>query len=654
MANFLEYILSLKDQMSGNLNKIGITSEKALDRFAKLEKEAREVDKTMKAFGGSIGALRQKLNLLRSERDWIPARQKDAIRSYSREIEKLERQIGRMEGARKKSGLFGGMGGGLKGMLGGALVAGGIAGVAMGAVSGVGKSMSLGMEAGKNKTSFEVLAGKEGGNKLYGDLIKFAQDSIFGNEVYENAQMMKAFGIETEKVMPSLKMLGDISMGNKDKLGSLSLAYSQIMSTGRLMGQDLLQLINAGFNPLKIISEQTGLSLGDLKDKMDKGAISAEMVEQAFKIATSEGGQFYNMTNKIAETPFGKFQAMQGQIEGIAMQLGLALMPVATNMMNALQPVLDMLPTVITMLQPVFDVIAQLPLANLLQALVSILSPVLNVVVPILQIILALFNQILGSVMKLVSSIMSRLGPLIEKLGGTIGKILAPVLKLVGWLLEKIIELIDFALTPLYALIDGIGWIAEKIGVVFEKVMNFIGVKSKAGGEQAADNFAENYTVGIANSGIGTAALGAINNDETNSAFANAGSFQAKLYAANFNAMMSGAFKPTDIYKLKTPSLMDFSIKKPTLPGITPPSSLVNTSFGGGSSGGKAKSGGKSSESVATGGQKNVTVNISYGNAVGTFNLTTATLKESVESIKDLIIDTVTRGVAQGASLGAI
>ena len=71
-------------------------------------------------------------------------------------------------------------------------------------------------------------------------------------------------------------------MGESGKFNSLTLAFSQMSATGKLMGQDLNQMINAGFNPLQTISEKTGKSIATLKDEMSKGAISAEMVQQAF------------------------------------------------------------------------------------------------------------------------------------------------------------------------------------------------------------------------------------------------------------------------------------------------------------------------------------------------------------------------------------
>lgn len=97
MANILEYVLSLKENLTTNLQKIGVNSDSALNKFAKLEKQSKETSNLMKDFGGSVGALRAKLNHLREERDWIPQKNINAIRVYNSEIKKLEKNINKLE-----------------------------------------------------------------------------------------------------------------------------------------------------------------------------------------------------------------------------------------------------------------------------------------------------------------------------------------------------------------------------------------------------------------------------------------------------------------------------------------------------------------------------------------------------------------------------
>ena len=137
----------------------------------------------------------------------------------------------------------------------------------------------------------------------------------------EAQRTMMSFGIEGEKAFETLKQIGDIAMGDKQKMQSLSLAFAQMSSTGKLTGQDLMQMVNAGFNPLQEISKQTGKSVAELKKEMERGAISVGMVESAFQSATSEGGLFYNAIAEASETTAGKMASIQDTIEEIKVSI---------------------------------------------------------------------------------------------------------------------------------------------------------------------------------------------------------------------------------------------------------------------------------------------------------------------------------------------
>ena len=110
----------------------------------------------------------------------------------------------------------------------------------------------------------------------------------------EAGKTLMAFGIDAEKVVPTLKMLGDVAGADQNRLNSLALVFGQIHSTGKLMGQDLLQLISQGFNPLTVMAQESGKSVAELKDLMAQGAISADDVTRALQIANSEGGLFFD------------------------------------------------------------------------------------------------------------------------------------------------------------------------------------------------------------------------------------------------------------------------------------------------------------------------------------------------------------------------
>lgn len=131
----------------------------------------------------------------------------------------------------------------------------------------------------------------------------------------EAQKTMMAFGLEADFAFERLKNIGDIAQGDSQRMQSLALAFSQTTSTGKLMGQDLLQMINAGFNPLEVISQKTGKSIGLLKEEMSKGAISAELVAQAFQWATEEGGRFYNSIANSSQSVSGRIATMKDWID---------------------------------------------------------------------------------------------------------------------------------------------------------------------------------------------------------------------------------------------------------------------------------------------------------------------------------------------------
>ena len=175
------------------------------------------------------------------------------------------------------------------------------------------------------ETSLKVLLGgnEERLNNIMGQIKDYALASPLNTKDMVGAvQMMTSFGIEAEKSIDYLKAIGDISMGDTGKFNSLALAFSQMSSAGKLMGQDLMQMVNAGFNPLEEISRKTGKSIGELKNEMSKGAITSKMVQDAFISATSAGGKFYGMASEGAKTLNGQISMLQESFDNMFNEIG--------------------------------------------------------------------------------------------------------------------------------------------------------------------------------------------------------------------------------------------------------------------------------------------------------------------------------------------
>lgn len=174
-----------------------------------------------------------------------------------------------------------------------------------------GKTVASDMET--NRRALGVLAGsKENGDKLFQDIWQFGVDTPYeSGSMLNSAKQMMAYGIKQEDIIKSMKMLGEASMGDQAKFDSMSYAYAQIQSAGKLRGQDLLQLTSAGFNPLKVLAEEAGVSLEKMNEKMSDGLVSAQDVTRAFQIATSEGGMFFGAMDELMNSFSGQASVME-------------------------------------------------------------------------------------------------------------------------------------------------------------------------------------------------------------------------------------------------------------------------------------------------------------------------------------------------------
>ena len=330
MANILEYTLTLKDFVSAKLQKIGINNDTMLEKFAELEKVQKKVSRGFAQMGTSVHTLQQKIALLKAERDLLPIGSLSAIRKYNSEINKLEHSVSKLQtlnGSKLKTWFSEALNS-LPGLATNPLILAG---------AGIGMSIRKGMEADLQQANITTL--------LRGDVEKakalYAQLSDYGVKTpYDKAGLIEAqktmmsFGLSSEFAFGKLKNIGDIAMGDVQKMQSLSLAFAQATSAGKLQGQDLMQMINAGFNPLQVISERTGESMAQLKERMSKGGISAQELAQAFEWATDKQGLFYQGAEKAGQTLSGKFNKMMDSITELALKVYEAISPVLSPLVD--------------------------------------------------------------------------------------------------------------------------------------------------------------------------------------------------------------------------------------------------------------------------------------------------------------------------------
>lgn len=180
-----------------------------------------------------------------------------------------------------------------------------------------------------------LLGSADKAKAMLNDLKEMANTTPFEtSDLLEATQMMLGFGLQADKTTGYLQTLGDISMGNSEKLMSLTRAFSQIGASGKATMEDINQMIDAGFNPLQIMSEKTGKSMATLRDEVSEGKVSFEDIAGAMQTATSEGGRYYNAMEKASQTMNGKLSTAMDALNTALGNLTQSLLPIVTQVVE--------------------------------------------------------------------------------------------------------------------------------------------------------------------------------------------------------------------------------------------------------------------------------------------------------------------------------
>ena len=172
-------------------------------------------------------------------------------------------------------------------------------------------------------TNFKVMLGSEeaAATKL-SEIRKMAASTPFSlDDLTSGTQTLLQFGIAADDTTGVLQRLGDISLGNAEKLQTLTLAYGKMSSAQKVTLENVNMMIDAGFNPLNQICDATGESMSDLYKRISDGKVSFSELEAAVEAATSQGGQFYNGMLEASQTFSGRMSTLKDNVSALTGEL---------------------------------------------------------------------------------------------------------------------------------------------------------------------------------------------------------------------------------------------------------------------------------------------------------------------------------------------
>lgn len=366
-------------QIGGDTTKLGEAIQKARKSASSLSGELRGVESLLKfdptntvllaqkqgILAESIAGAKDKLKMLIAAQESMSRQLADGkispeqYRDFEREIESTRQQLTRLEAAAsgtddavadvgdaareagEKAEKASGGWTVLKGVMAD-LASSAIKAAVSTVVDGAKKMVSAGLEYNQAMegyvTNFTTMLGgsSEAANGMVGSLQKLASATPLAmSDLAGGAQTLLAFGVASDDVSGTLQRLGDISLGNADKMQSLARAYGKATAQGKLTGETVQMMIDAGWNPLIDICDQTGESMEDVQKRMAAGSISAEELTQAVNHATDAGGKFAGGMEAASKTVAGLTSTLQDNVNAM---LGELMQPVSDAMLSTLLP----------------------------------------------------------------------------------------------------------------------------------------------------------------------------------------------------------------------------------------------------------------------------------------------------------------------------
>lgn len=205
------------------------------------------------------------------------------------------------------------------------------------------QSVQLAASFEKSRITWGVLVGDmEMGTKVFEQIRQFSAETPLSFEgLNQAATTIKGFGVATEDLIPTLSKLGDIAMGDNQRLQQLSLVYGQVMAQGKAKTQDLYQFINAGVPIFNLLAESMNKSAGEIKELASEGAVTFDEIEKAINKATSEGGQFYGLMDKVAESAAGKWSTAIDTWDQSLARLGEKTLPMLTEAVTGFTTIMN-------------------------------------------------------------------------------------------------------------------------------------------------------------------------------------------------------------------------------------------------------------------------------------------------------------------------
>lgn len=173
-------------------------------------------------------------------------------------------------------------------------------------------------------TSLEVMLGSASkASAMIEKMRDFAAKTPLTLEnVISGGTMLMSYGVDESNLIDTMTKLGDLASGNAEKMDRITLAYGQMLAKGKVTGEELMQMTEAGVPLQTALADSIGVTGEEFSKMVSKGEVGIDALNKAITELTTGDGKFAGMMEKQSETMQGMLSTVQDNISEFFRKMG--------------------------------------------------------------------------------------------------------------------------------------------------------------------------------------------------------------------------------------------------------------------------------------------------------------------------------------------
>lgn len=173
-------------------------------------------------------------------------------------------------------------------------------------------------------TSLEVMLGSASkASAMIEKMRDFAAKTPLTLEnVISGGSLLMSYGVDESNLIDTMTKLGDLASGNAEKMDRITLAYGQMLAKGKVTGEELMQMTEAGVPLQTALAESIGVTGEEFSKMVSKGEVGIDALNKAITGLTTGNGKFAGMMEKQSQTMQGMLSTLQDNLSEFMRKMG--------------------------------------------------------------------------------------------------------------------------------------------------------------------------------------------------------------------------------------------------------------------------------------------------------------------------------------------